>query len=107
MKIKRPEILQKQETQNPPRISIDIFIEIIDNYGDMGWILECMIMSGLDIHWNIVTNDREKMRIFLEKSDYKSDNYSLIQKEEYDPKLASKVLFLPLHTEVNVAPFPE
>ncbi len=107
MKIKRSETLQKIETENLPKISIDIFIEVIDNYGDMGWILECMIMSGLDTHWNIVTNDREKMQIFLERSDYKVDNYFLIPKKEYDPKSASKFLFLPLHTEVDIRSFPE
>ena len=40
---------------------IDIFSDIVDNYGDMGWVLELLVMSRLNVHFRIVTDDTQKM----------------------------------------------
>ncbi len=87
------------------RESIDIFLDIIDNYGDMWWVLECMLMSGIDVEWRIVTDAPLKIRVFLEKSGCEWLSYELIEKSHYDYQASSKVIFLTLHAQVDISKF--
>ena len=84
----------------------DIFIDIIDNYGDMGWILEFLMMNRLPIFWNIVTNAPVKMESFLEKSGCSLPPFIIIEKEKYDLKKCSNLVILWLHTNINFRDIP-
>jgi hypothetical protein len=40
---------------------VDIFADIIDNYGDMGWVVEFLIESRFHTHFRIITDDTGQM----------------------------------------------
>ena len=60
---------------------IDIFADIIDNYGDMWWVLEFLMMSRLPVSFRIVTDDTDAMRKFLERSECTLPQYELLTKK--------------------------
>ncbi len=85
--------------------SIDIFADIIDNYGDMWWVLEFLMMSRLPVSFRIVTDDMDAMRKFLERSECTLPQYELLTKNEYKYHESSPLIILGLHAKVDLERF--
>lgn len=45
--------------------TIHLCIDIADNYGDMGWVLEFLLMAKIIENYSIVTDDRKSLSEFL------------------------------------------
>lgn len=85
---------------------IDIFADIIDNYGDMWWVLEFLMMSGLPVSFRIVTDDTSTMREFLQRSECALPEYELLEKNKYKYDEISDLIILGLHAKVDLERFP-
>ncbi len=86
--------------------SIDIFVDIVDNYGDMGWVVECILMSGLDVKWRIISDAPWKLRDFFEKSAPSLSRCEIIEKKYYNYDGSSSIIVLSLHAKVDLEKFP-
>ena len=84
---------------------MDIFADIVDNYGDMGWVLELLVMSRLSVHFRIVTDAPLKMGDFMKKSRSHLPSYEVIDKHTYDHSDTAKVVILGLHAKVDFTRF--
>jgi hypothetical protein len=60
--------------------TIDICADVRDNYGDMGWVLEFLVMAGIAPRYRIVTDHVRALQAFLEKTHTPLPHYTLIEK---------------------------
>ncbi len=84
----------------------DIFIDIVDNYGDMGWVLECLLMSWFPLFWRIVTDNPLQLETFFSQSWCTLPSYKIYEKSEYDYVTSSKLIILGLHADIELADIP-
>ncbi len=84
----------------------DIFIDIIDHYGDMWWVLEFLLMNRLSLFWRIVTDDPSKMEAFITQSGSELPPYEIQEKKDYDPHTASPLIILWLHAHIDFSHIP-
>ena len=87
--------------------SIDIFADVIDNYGDMGWVLEFLLMSSLTTSFTIVTDNPNAMGAFLEKSGSSLPIYRVQAKDSYNYTTSSPLIVLGLHAQCDYTQFPQ
>ena len=85
----------------------DIFVDIIDNFGDMWWVLEFLMMSRLPLSFRIVTDEPMKMRGFLMRSGCELPLYKIIGRWSYRYAWSSDLIILGLHTKVDLMRFSE
>lgn len=84
----------------------DIFIDIIDNYGDMWWVLEFLCMSRLPFFWRIVTDQPSKIEAFMSQSGMTLPPYEIYDKKNYDFLTASHLIILGLHASLDFSRIP-
>ena len=84
---------------------MDIFADIVDNYGDMGWVIEFLMMSRLSVHFRVVTDAPLKMGDFMKRSGSHLPPYEVIDKNTYDHSGTAKVVILGLHAKVDFTRF--
>ncbi len=85
---------------------IDIFVDIIDNYGDIGWVEELMRASYTKIRYRIVTSTPELVSAFLLRNTVDEKLYRICPQKEYIPLGASPVVILSFHKKINPRLFP-
>lgn len=89
------------------RQSADIFVDVVDNYGDMGWIAECILLSGLDFEWRIISDAPQIVHAFFQKSLPKLSHPKIIEKSLYEYDNSAPIIILSLHAKVELDNFPE
>ena len=85
--------------------TIHLCIDIADNYGDMGWVLEFLLMAKIIENYSIVTDDRKSLSEFLWKSGRVLPAYEIIEKSSYAPE-PDTLIILGLHAEYDMSIFP-
>lgn len=85
---------------------IDIFVDIIDNYGDIGWVEELIRASYMKMRYRIVTSTPELVSAFLVRNALDEKLYRICPENEYTPLGASPIVILSFHKKVEARLFP-
>ncbi len=92
--------------QTTEKISIDILVNIIDNFGDMGFALELLIALEArtkgKYNFRIFTNNTSLLELFFLRNTHLLWNYQILEDTSFLQKNPAEIIFSLFHREIPI-----
>jgi hypothetical protein len=92
---------QSHKSRHTHLLFTDIFVDIIDNYGDIGWVEELIRASATKMRFRIVTTTPELVSAFLLRNTIDEGLYRICPENEYISLGASPIVILSFHKKIK------